>query len=530
MKRRCDLIVSYRQSPGPAAVFERLPKLRAFLPRHRHPSIDVPAASKAGVLVTQASAGFVTSVTELVLGFLVDLSRGVARHALLPRGQGAEAIWARAQRRHDRCDRLGRSARSRAGLQGVGMKVLVNDHQKGRKVPSTSCFPIRLRRAARRGREETENLIGEPPRNEERRLPDQRLAQQPGRKPRSKRPSTPASLPASPWTWAARPTRCRRAARRAQDVLATPHTAGLAAGDRHQSWRPRRRRPKSGREGARKGRSTRNNGQGSHEMKTVLITGATGDVGTHLSRELAGKYKLRLSDKRPMKAPKGQSFGKADISRMADALKITKGVDAIVHLGGYSVEGPWEGILQANIIGGYNIFEAARNGVKRMSFRPATMRSASTAATSHRPRVYPRPDSRYGVSKVFGEALGRLYTDKYGMRFRDPHRQREPKPTISGAFIWISLRDIAQLVSIGIDKPGIKLEIVYGIRATRAPGTTNERLPPRLPAAGQRRNFAGDSPGNPGMRPPSCIRAGCSASGSAQPPRRQETKAKGKKK
>src|SRR3954467_11078664 len=95
-------------------------------------------------------------------------------------------------------------------------------------------------------------------------------------------------------------------------------------------------------------------------MKTVLITGATGDVGTHLSRGLAGKYKLRLSDRRPMKAPKGQAFVKADVSKMADAMRITKGVDAIVHLGGYSFEGPWESILQANIIGCYNVFEAAR--------------------------------------------------------------------------------------------------------------------------------------------------------------------------
>ena len=80
-------------------------------------------------------------------------------------------------------------------------------------------------------------------------------------------------------------------------------------------------------------------------MKTVLITGASGDVGTHLRRELAGRYKLRLSDLRPLeKKAKGESFMKADISRMADALRITKGVDAIVHLGGYSVEGPWEGI------------------------------------------------------------------------------------------------------------------------------------------------------------------------------------------
>ena len=78
----CDLIVSYRQSPGPAQVFERLPKLIAFLRCAIDiRNVDVPAASRAGVLVTQASAGFVTSVTELVVGFLIDLSRGVTRHA-----------------------------------------------------------------------------------------------------------------------------------------------------------------------------------------------------------------------------------------------------------------------------------------------------------------------------------------------------------------------------------------------------------------------------------------------------------------
>src|SRR5258708_3044818 len=74
----CDLIVSYRQSPGPAAVFEELPKVKAFLRCAIDiRNVDVAAASKAGVLVTQASAGFATAVTEMVLGLLVDLSRGI---------------------------------------------------------------------------------------------------------------------------------------------------------------------------------------------------------------------------------------------------------------------------------------------------------------------------------------------------------------------------------------------------------------------------------------------------------------------
>ena len=79
----CDLVVSYRQSPAPAALFERLPKLVAFLRCAIDiRNVDVAAASKAGVLVTQASAGFVTSVTELVIGFMIDLSRRVTPHAV----------------------------------------------------------------------------------------------------------------------------------------------------------------------------------------------------------------------------------------------------------------------------------------------------------------------------------------------------------------------------------------------------------------------------------------------------------------
>jgi uronate dehydrogenase len=202
-------------------------------------------------------------------------------------------------------------------------------------------------------------------------------------------------------------------------------------------------------------------------MKTVLITGATGDVGSYLRRELAGKYRLRLSDKRILKKNKGETFMRADISKMADALRITKGVDAIVHLGGYSVEGPWEAIHKANIVGCYNIFEAARkNKVKRILF--ATSNHAvgfyrRDQTIDH--RVYIKPDSRYGVSKVFGEALGSLYADKYGMQvFLMRIGNVNPLPIDKRRLsIWISPRDIAQLVSIGIDHPDIRFEIVYGV-------------------------------------------------------------------
>jgi D-3-phosphoglycerate dehydrogenase len=161
-----DLIVSYRQSAAPAALFERLPKLVAFLRCAIDiRNVDVAAASKAGVLVTQASAGFVTAVAEMVLGFLVELSRGITRSAMDYRaGRTPQA-------------RLGRELKgSTIGVIGygaigkelvrmakaLGMRVLINDpYQRVEQAPldellaqSDYVVPLAVATA------ETENLIG----------------------------------------------------------------------------------------------------------------------------------------------------------------------------------------------------------------------------------------------------------------------------------------------------------------------------------------------------------------------------------
>ena len=203
-------------------------------------------------------------------------------------------------------------------------------------------------------------------------------------------------------------------------------------------------------------------------MKTILVTGAAGRIGTFLRPELAGKYKLRLSDIKPVKNLKpGETFMRGDISNMKDALRITKGVDAVVHFGGQSGEHDWEHILAANIIGFHNTLEAARrNGVKR--FLVATSNHAVgfypvTQTIDH--RVYPKPDSRYGVSKVFNEALSSLYADRYGMEMfcmRIGNVNSAPIDRRRLA-IWISARDMAQLVTIGLERPNLHFEIVYGI-------------------------------------------------------------------
>ena len=127
----CDVIVSYRQSPGPAALFERLPKLVAFVRCAIDiRNIDVAAASKAGVLVTQASAGFVASVAEMVLGFMVDLSRGITRSTMDYRaGRVPKAAMGKELRGSTLgiigYGAIGREV-SRIG-KALGMRVLVSD-------------------------------------------------------------------------------------------------------------------------------------------------------------------------------------------------------------------------------------------------------------------------------------------------------------------------------------------------------------------------------------------------------------------
>ena len=202
-------------------------------------------------------------------------------------------------------------------------------------------------------------------------------------------------------------------------------------------------------------------------MKTILMTGAAGGVGSHLRRELAAHYRFVLSDIQPIVELKAnETFIAANLTEPAALAPLMHGIDSIIHLGGFSVEGDWNTILQTNIIGTHNLFEAARHArVKRLIFA-----SSNHAVGFYQrdqiidDRVVPKPDSRYGVSKVFGEALASLYADKYGMqmlcmRIGNVHDRPLDRRRLA---IWCSPRDLAQLTTIGIEHPDIRFEIVYG--------------------------------------------------------------------
>jgi uronate dehydrogenase len=204
-------------------------------------------------------------------------------------------------------------------------------------------------------------------------------------------------------------------------------------------------------------------------MKRVLVTGAAGGIGGYLRKLLRPVYpELLLSDLRqPADLQPDETFIAADLTKPQEIERACQGVEGIVHLGGHSVEGPWETILNANIVGCYNLFEAARKcGVKRVIF------ASSNHAVGFYPRsqtiptsVIPRPDSRYGVSKVFGEGLGALYAYKHGIgvvSLRIGNVGDRPID-VRRLAIWIAPEDLVQLIRIGLERPGIVYEVMYGV-------------------------------------------------------------------
>lgn len=210
----------------------------------------------------------------------------------------------------------------------------------------------------------------------------------------------------------------------------------------------------------------------------ILITGANGNLGRELRDGLRGVYgELRLTHRRELDRPAGagERFVKARLESLDEMTLAMEGVDTVVHLGARTDEDDWSVIRDANIDGTFNVYEAARRcGVRRVVFG-----STHHVVGFHRRdrtvgRDAPnRPDSRYGLSKVFGEAVGRLYADKHGLsvvNLRIGCCQRVP-PHQRSLWMWLGFEDWVSLVRAAIDAPtGLHYETVYGVSAnTRRP-------------------------------------------------------------
>jgi uronate dehydrogenase len=202
---------------------------------------------------------------------------------------------------------------------------------------------------------------------------------------------------------------------------------------------------------------------------TLLLTGAAGGVGTALRERLKANCEvLRLSDRSDFGAAQaGEEIVLADLADGPQVSAMVQGCQAIVHLGGVSVEGAFDPILQSNILGVYNLYEAARqHGVKRVVFASSNhvtgfYRQSETITPAHPPR----PDSLYGVSKAFGEDLSRMYFDRYGIEtacVRIGSAFAEPKDRRMLAS-WLSFDDLHRLISACLTTPVLGHSIIFGV-------------------------------------------------------------------
>ena len=204
-------------------------------------------------------------------------------------------------------------------------------------------------------------------------------------------------------------------------------------------------------------------------MQRVLLTGAAGRIGRMLRQGLTGRYPLlRLTDRFEMDPPgPGEEVVLANLENADEIDAAMEGIDTVVHMGGKAEEGTWEVVHTSNILGAYNTFEAARkHGVKRFVFASSLhvigyyRREETIDGT-----VMPRPDSRYGAAKAFGEALGRFHADKHGMSVICQRIGSYQELPLNERMLatWISHRDMLQLTRVCIEAPlDVHFEIVYG--------------------------------------------------------------------
>jgi uronate dehydrogenase len=203
-------------------------------------------------------------------------------------------------------------------------------------------------------------------------------------------------------------------------------------------------------------------------FRRILLTGAGGGLGQILRERIKPWADIvRLSDINDIgPAREGEEVVRCDLADKQAVLALLEGVDAVIHFGGISTEHPFEQIMQANILGTYNLYEAAhRHGANRIVF----------ASSNHTVGFYrttdvidadapPRPDSFYGVSKCFGESLSRFYYDRFGLEtvclrigssFPEP---RNPRMMVT----YLSYDDMTELVRCALFAPRVGHTIAFG--------------------------------------------------------------------
>lgn len=209
-------------------------------------------------------------------------------------------------------------------------------------------------------------------------------------------------------------------------------------------------------------------------FKRLLLTGAAGNLGRVLRPRLKAYCDvLRLSDLAPLDpAGDGEEVVQAPLEDLAAMQSLLKDVDAVLHFGGVSIEKPFDVVLPANIVGAYNVYEAARQrGVKRIVFASSNhVIGFYSQGETITPQALPRPDSYYGLSKAFGENLAQFYFDRYGLETVSLRiGSCWPEPTDRRMLSsWLSYDDLERLLVAALSAPVVGHSVIYGVSDNRA--------------------------------------------------------------
>ncbi|WP_322891843.1 MULTISPECIES: NAD(P)-dependent oxidoreductase [unclassified Yoonia] len=204
-------------------------------------------------------------------------------------------------------------------------------------------------------------------------------------------------------------------------------------------------------------------------MKKLVLTGAAGRLGSYLREPLTRMCDELVSTDIVAEIGKlyeGESYVQADLTDLAAMEAVLEGADMVVHFGAIGDEAPWDDILQSNIIGAYNVWEAAnRKGVKRVVYASSVHAVGMHLKTDTIGLDAPhRPDTYYGLAKCFAEDLASLYWDKRGIESVCMRIFSCAQATNARSIgTWLSYDDLIHLVERSIDSPVVGFTKVWGI-------------------------------------------------------------------
>lgn len=214
----------------------------------------------------------------------------------------------------------------------------------------------------------------------------------------------------------------------------------------------------------------------------ILITGAAGNLGKILREGLAPlATSIRLTDRGNIgEAAAHEEIMPCELGDFDGVMKVVEGCDAIVHFGAAPVERPWAEVLESSIVGGYNVYEAARqHGVKRIIYASSIhsvgyerRENGADTDTAH------NPDTLYGVSKCFVEDLAKLYFNKWGIESACLRiNSCFPKPVDRRHMAtWLSFDDLVHLVERCLVSERIAHTVVYGISDNQESFFSNQKV------------------------------------------------------